>query len=140
MVQDPTTKHPLSVQDVAVFHQESTADRPAKLVIAEKDDMVFVAEEDILYIEGNGSYSNIVIKDGRKFIVSKNIKAVSENIQGLQFMRTHKSYLVNLDHVKKYVKTDGGGLLMPDKKLLPISRDKISEVMKYFKKTFIFLQ
>jgi len=63
-------------------------------------------------------------------VASKTLKYFESNLPASQFYRVHKSYLVNLHHIKKYLKHDGGELVMSDNKRLPVSRNHREKILK----------
>ncbi len=92
-----------------------------KIVVMDKNEYVFINTKDIYYAEAKGSYTYIKTKDHCNLLVSKNIKVLNEKLNTFPFIRIHKSFLINLDFIKKYIKTDGGYLIMQDGKSIPIS-------------------
>ena len=70
--------------------------------------------------------------DGKRLIVSKTLKEFDELLSPYKFFRTHQSHLVNLNHIKKYEKGDGGSLIMKDNSSVPVSFRKKESLMKLF--------
>lgn len=101
-----------------------------KIVLMDKQECVFLKISDIYYVEAAGSYSNVYLKDGGKMLISKNVKVFSEKLPEQHFCRTHKSYLVNINYISKYVKSDGGYILMENGAVLPVSLRKRDHFMK----------
>lgn len=95
-----------------------------KIVVMDKQECIFLKVKNICYIEANGAYSNIYLNDGRKVIVSKNVKVFSEKLSEQVFCRIHKSYLINLNFISKYVKSDGGYIIMENGASIPVSMRK----------------
>jgi two-component system LytT family response regulator len=65
-------------------------------------------------------------------VVSKTLKEIEELLEGHHFFRVHHSYLVNLNEIKKYVKGDGGYLVMSDNVSVSVSRSKKDALLKLF--------
>ena len=97
---------------------------PGKLAIPTSDGMEYLNTKEIIRIEADRSYSRFFMEDGRKFLVSRNLKEYQELLSDRNFFRTHNSHLVNLDHVKKYYRHDGGYIEMVDGSTVAISRNK----------------
>lgn len=91
---------------------------------------IFVGIEDIIYCKSDGNYCEIYFKDGKKEILSKKIKDVEELINNANFFRVHNSYLVNINFIKEFVKSDGQYLVLENGKSIPISRSKKSALLK----------
>ncbi|MCD4737198.1 MAG: LytTR family DNA-binding domain-containing protein [Bacteroidales bacterium] len=90
---------------------------------------------DIIRLEADGSYTSIYFKDVEKpVIVSHLIGHYEELLGDLFFVRVHKSHLINLNFVSKYIKSDGGYLLMSDGAEITISERKKSDFQQRLRK------
>jgi two-component system, LytTR family, response regulator len=96
----------------------------SRLALPSSEGLVFVNVDHILYCEASGNYTNIHMEDGRKFIVSRTLREYEEMLAGLDFFRIHNSYLINLNSVKKYIRGEGGQVVMADDKALDVSKAK----------------
>ena len=85
---------------------------------------LFFVTKEIIRIEADRSYSWFFLSDGRKILVSRNLKEYQELLNDRSFFRTHNSHLVNLEYVKKFVRQDGGYIEMTDGSTVSISRGK----------------
>src|SRR5690606_12968245 len=90
----------------------------------------FVEFNNIIYCKSNGSYTEIYFDKTKTEIVSKKIKEVEEELTNGGFFRVHNSYLVNLNYISEYIKTDGHYLLMKDGTTIPVSRSKRNDLLK----------
>lgn len=70
--------------------------RHKKIIISNSKFYEVIQLDDIVYCKAGGSYSEIVLKDYRKIIVSKNLHWLEERCSPVFFFRTHKSYLINM--------------------------------------------
>jgi two-component system LytT family response regulator len=98
--------------------------KPSKLAIPTSDGMEYLFTKAIIRIEADRSYSWFHTQDKRKILVSKNLKEYQELLSDQNFFRAHNSHLVNLEHVKKYIRHEGGMILMDDGAQIPLSRLK----------------
>lgn len=73
--------------------------------------------EDIYYIEAQGSYSNIVTKNG-EYIISFNLSHFHEEVSNALFLRIHRSYIVNLSNIKSFDSSS----VTTNEKVLPLSK------------------
>lgn len=87
--------------------------------------------EDIIHLEADTSYTHIFTKDG-KTMVSKPIKFYEDLLADNSFFKTHKSHLINIDHVKKYYKGKQSYVLMSNDLQVPISVRRKDEFLKHF--------
>jgi two-component system LytT family response regulator len=97
---------------------------PGKLAIPTSDGMEYLNTKEIIRVEADRSYSWFFLKDRRKLLVSRNLKEYQELLSDRSFFRTHNSHLINLEHVKKYIRTEGGAIELIDGSQVPISRGK----------------
>lgn len=97
---------------------------PGKLAIPTSDGMEYLNTKEIIRIEADRSYSWFFLKDKRKLLVSRNLKEYQELLTDRNFFRTHNSHLINLEHVKKYIRHEGGAIELIDGSQVPISRGK----------------
>jgi len=89
-------------------------------------EMVHINE--IMYCMANGSYTDFYFQSGEKLTVSKNLKYYETLLNDYDFLRSHNTALVNLFFIKRIDRTDGGGLLMENGTLLPVSKTKRKEL------------
>ena len=85
---------------------------------------------DIQYFESDGSYVSVFLKDQNKpVMLSKSLREFEELLNNPGFFRAHNSYLVNLRHIKKIMRNDGGEIVMGNGRSLPVARTKKAELM-----------
>lgn len=85
----------------------------------------------IFYFKAEGSYTEIYFDDLTKLMVSRTLKNFEEVMDNnSNFFRCHKSYIVNFNFITDYVKSDGGYVLLKDKSEIPISYDKVAELLE----------
>ncbi len=101
-----------------------------KLCLATADGVEFVDVEKILYCKANGSYTSFVLKEGPSILVSKHLKEYENLLLDQQFLRVHNSFLINLKEVKRFVKSDGGYIIMNNEDTVSISRGKKDDFLK----------
>lgn len=101
-----------------------------RICLSTSDGLEFLHVQDILYCEANGSYTNFVLRQGRKLVVSKHLKGYENLLEGAPFMRVHNKYLINLEEVQRFVKSEGGYILMKNGDQVSISPKKRDEFMQ----------
>ena len=102
-----------------------------KIAVPSGNSYILLKLADILYIKGEGSYSEVYLKDNTKHLVSRNLKNFEEILgNDKRFLRTHKSYLVNFEEVIAYNKSDGGWLEMHNNITVPVSSDKSNMILE----------
>jgi two-component system LytT family response regulator len=99
-----------------------------KIALPMSHGLTFVPLVDILYLEADGSYTHVFLKDGSKLLISKKIKDFEQTLHPEnRFFRTHRSFIVNLDYISQYVKQDGGHVVMENNAVIQIARDRKEE-------------
>ncbi len=88
-----------------------------------------VSASDIIKCTADESYTHITLTNNTKITVSRILKEYEELLSDLNFFRVHNSCLVNLVHVTKYVKGDGGYVVMSDGSSVEVSRRKKTELI-----------
>ena len=101
-----------------------------KIGLPNADGIKFVDFNDIISLEADGMYTKVSTLNDGTILVSKPLKFFVESLQKIKvFYRPHRSYLINLTHIKEYVKKDGGYILMGNNKAVSISKDKKEEFL-----------
>jgi two-component system LytT family response regulator len=107
-----------SDQFLKSFTQPSS---PSKIVLRTLDAMHLVNISDILYCRSDNTYTTFYLISNDNIMVSKGIAFYEDILTDSGFFRPHQSYLVNLQHVKKVDKTDGGFVILDSSEEIPIS-------------------
>ena len=93
-----------------------------KMSIAALDGIHFVKIRDILRFEAEDNYTHIFLAGGQRITASKTIKAYEDMLTPFNFYRVHKRHVINMNYMKKFVKGDGGYLIMDDDERIEVSR------------------
>jgi two-component system, LytTR family, response regulator len=91
---------------------------------------------EIMYLEAESCYTNFYLADKRKITSAKTLADYEEIIDEPGFLRVHKSFVVNLNYIKEYVKGDGGYILLNDGKEIEVSRRKKDFFLSKMKELF----
>ncbi|WP_190810773.1 LytTR family DNA-binding domain-containing protein [Flagellimonas sp. S3867] len=109
------------------------SNKQEKICLATTAGMEFIAIDDIILCKADGSYTSFVLKNKTSLLVSKHLKEYENLLSDQLFMRVHNSYLINLREVKKYIKSDGGYIIMSNDmhvSLSPRKKDDLIDAMK----------
>jgi len=101
-----------------------------KIALPTMEGLQMIPIESIISCEANDNYTTLMLKNNKKIVVSCTLKTIEELLEDHSFLRVHRSFLVNLDEVEKYVKADGGYLVMSNAAQIYISRNKKEELLK----------
>ena len=104
-----------------------------KLAIPIKDGFAFLAPDEIIRLQADGTYTHIYT-NGEKYTGTKNIKEYEQLLADQNFFRSHNSHLINLKHVKKFSRLDGYFVHMSDSSVAEISRRKKEEFIEMMSK------
>lgn len=102
-----------------------------KIILPSLEGYIFLQIDEIIACESDENYTRIFTQDGEKLFIKKPLKFIEEILCDGDFMRIHKSYIVNLNKIKKYVKVDGGYVIMDNNLKINISRIKKDEFTDY---------
>ena len=105
------------------------AENGRRIALPVTDGLEMVSIDDILYCESDGHYTTLRLVDKRRLTVSRNVGQFEEMLDKDQFIRVHHSFLVNMGRVSRYVKGEGGELIMADGSNVQVSRRKKQEVL-----------
>jgi two-component system LytT family response regulator len=98
------------------------------LPTAEGFKMVEIKE--IIYLQADSNYTHIHVTNKIKYLVSRTLKECTEMLDETYFYRTHKSYLVNLNYIDRYVRGQGGYLILKDGTQITVARSQKAGLMK----------
>jgi two-component system LytT family response regulator len=101
-----------------------------KLALHSQDKIEIVEIGSIIRCQSSVNYTSFYFANGSKVMVTKTLKEYDKMLSEFGFYRVHQSHLINIDHLKEYVKIDGGYLKMFDGSSVPISTRKKSSVLK----------
>ncbi len=106
-------------------------DIPKKLAIPSENGVSFIDLDEIIFVEASNNYSKIVLIDKKIFTVSKTLKDVQEVLEESHFLRVHRQYIINLNHVKQFNRNEGI-LMMDNGTHLPIARNQKERLIEKY--------
>lgn len=103
-----------------------------KLALPSMEGLQFVGLDDIIYCESQDNYTQFFLTTGQRVMVSKTIKYFEELLDENRFFRVHRSHIINLKYIDKYVKGEGGYIVMKQGNRIPVSRRKKEAFLQLF--------
>ena len=103
-----------------------------RIALPHASGMVFVDTNQILYCEADSNYTRFHLEGGEHYMVSKTLGAVQEVLESRNFVRVHRQYMVNLDHIQKLVKGEGTYLVLTNGMSIPVARQQKDRLMERF--------
>ena len=105
-----------------------------KISISALDGIYFINIKDIVRFEAEDNYTHIYLHDGERITASKTIKAFEDLLAPFNFYRVHKRHVINLNYMRKFVKGDGGYLVMDDDMKIEVSRRRRPAFMEQMRR------
>jgi len=99
----------------------------SRLAIPYNGSVIFLDTADVLYCSAEGSYSKIFVV-GKSYVISRNLKETESYLPAC-FCRIHHSHTVNLNHVVKYTRGEGGYVTLSDGTTLSVARNRKVELL-----------
>ena len=104
-----------------------------KIAVPTAEGFELIPADQVLYFEANNNYTHIFQHNKNKLIACRTLKEMEEQIHDFSFfIRVHNSYMVNLNEVIKYVRGEGGYLVMSDGSAINVSRSRKNSLLKLF--------
>jgi two-component system LytT family response regulator len=114
----------------AFFHNmQNQSGNTQKLVLASGSNIFVVSTSEIIMCKADKNYTHFFIEDGRDIIVAHTIKEYEKLLSNDGFLRVHRQYLVNIDHVKSLNKANGGEIYLSGNMKVPVTMRK-KDLMK----------
>ena len=126
----PPSNEQLEMLMSQLQHKES---KFTKIAVPTLEGFELIPADDIVRCEADDNYTHLFLKNKTKIIASRTLKEMEEQFGAFTyFLRVHHSYIVNLNEVSKYVRGDGGYLVMTDGATVNVSRSRKEALLKYF--------
>jgi len=123
------------IQYQAILHNaRQRGSRIERLAVPTGEGIEFFNTADIIYCEADGSYTTLHLCNGPTTLVSRNLKDFENLLGDSGFSRVHHSFLININHVQKYVKGEGGYVVMTGDHHVDISRRRKEDFLRLLDK------
>ena len=106
------------------------ADKIRKLAVPSLEGIDLFDTDDIIYCQAEGSYTILYLKGKQRKITSRNLKDFENILVDSGFCRVHNSFLINMMHVQRYIKGEGGYVILSDDHHVDISRRKKDDFLR----------
>ncbi|WPU92230.1 LytTR family DNA-binding domain-containing protein [Mucilaginibacter sabulilitoris] len=104
-----------------------------KIAIPTSHGFELIAVAEIIYCEADDNYTLLFLKDKRKITATRTFKEVEEQLNEFShFERVHHSFMVNMNEINRYVRGEGGYLVMSDGSVVNVSRSRKDGLLKRF--------
>jgi len=124
-------------QQLQILFQKVT--KPAasiqRIALPTIEGLQLVPIDSIISCDSNSNYTVFHLKNGQKITVSRTLKETEEMLGDHSFLRVHNSHLVNLNEISKYIRGEGGYLVMTDNSSIDVSRSRKDLLMEKLQQT-----
>ncbi len=104
-----------------------------KIAVPTIEGFELIPAEQIIYCEANNNYTHFILKNKMKLVACRVMKEIELQLRDFSFfVRVHNSYLVNLNEVVRYIRGEGGQLIMSDGSSIVVSRSRKELLLKHF--------
>ncbi len=110
-------------------------DKPVKrFAIPTLEGLMLLNPDEVEYVKSDGPYSHFYFMDGRHLLISKTLKEAEDVLPVQSFFRIHNSYLVNMKFISKYLRGEGGEVVMQSGEHIPVSRSRKQDFLALLEK------
>lgn len=102
-----------------------------KIALQGIDGLIFIRAQEILYALADGNYTHVHLTDNRTSKVLRKLKEVEQLLSGENFLRIHRSHLINLEHVLRF-QNDPDMVIMSNNNALEVSRSRKADFIEHF--------
>ena len=118
----------------SLLEQSSRDTAPEKIPLSTTNGLVFVKISEIMYCESSGNYTNFILQDDKKIVVSRQLGEYEKLLPENNFTRIHDKYIINLSFIKEYIKGSGGEVILENGKELPVASRRKEDFLSLFEK------
>jgi len=123
-------KNPLPEQVEILLQKLHPGTPVAKIAIPTIEGLHMVLVESVISCTADSNYTILNLKNKQKIIASRTLKEIEEMLEDFSFARIHHSFLINLNEVEKYIRGEGGYVLMSDGSNVDVSRSRKEYLLK----------
>lgn len=121
------------ITSAPVSPEKITKNFKKRIALTTTDSLLFVDPENIIYCESSSNYTYFHLASGeKKVLVAKTLKDIEEILVNYDFFRIHNSYLVNMKHIREFVRGSGGHVVMSNGNHLTVSRTRKDDFFEMF--------
>ena len=114
---------------IAALMKDPASPLSTRVAVPGREGLVLLKQDEILYLEANDSYTTIHLRDGKRSVSSKHIRVFENNLDPKTFFRVHKSYIINLSHLKGFNRAEGNMAVLDGGVMIPVSRRRLPDFL-----------
>ena len=116
--------------EILMSKLKQTSNGINKIALPTMEGLQMIPIDTIISCESDDNYTNLKLKSNKKLLVTRSLKDIEESLEQHSFIRVHRSYLVNLNEIEKYIKGEGGYLVMSNGTSIDVARNKKETLLK----------
>jgi two-component system LytT family response regulator len=116
---------------LSLLQRQMRGEIATKIAIPGQNGVSFIELNEIVFVEASNNYSKIILTDKRIFTISKTLRDVQDVLEESHFLRVHRQYIINLNHVKQFNRNESI-LTMDNGEHLPIARNQKEKLMEKY--------
>jgi two-component system, LytTR family, response regulator len=120
---------------VSQVYHHGYRNQEEKISIPTSDGLEFIPIKTIVHIVSSSNYSKIFLNDGKSIFVTRLLGEFEEMLVPYNFFRVHNSHLINLSYIIKYIRGEGGQVIMQNGDVIDVSRRKKDDFLKVLSHT-----
>lgn len=121
-----------TASQLSMLQKQLRGEAITKIAIPGPHGISFIDLDEIIYVEASNNYSKLILTERRNFLISKTLKDVQEVLEEEHFLRVHRQYVINLNHVKQFNRNEGI-LIMANGDNIPIARNQKERLVERYR-------
>lgn len=117
-------------EQISLLKEAINNEKINKIALITLDGFTFVRFDEIVRCEAEGNYTSVFLSDGSSLLITKTLKHYEEILMEKMFFRVHKSHLINLSYVRRFIRGKQGLIEMNDRTLIEVSFRKREALLK----------
>ncbi len=105
-----------------------------RIALPEEKGYEIVDMDDVVHCQSDSNYTKVTLRDKRTILVCRTLKEFEHLLDEPRFFRVHDSHIVHMDHATRYIRGDGGELILDNGQNVPVSRRMKAELMSRLEK------
>jgi len=103
-----------------------------KIAVPYQQGVIFLPISEVIYCESDSNYTKVIATQNRSFLLTRTLREVQEVLEERNFLRVHRQYVINLDHIKLFMKGEGAYLVMTNDVSIPVARNQKEKLIQRF--------
>lgn len=103
---------------------------PRRIPIPTSEGLRFIHMDDIIYLEASSNYTYIFLRNAQKILVSRTLKDFEELLPAETFVRIHHAHVINKSFIERYIRGDGGQVVLQNGAILDVSKRKKADFLQ----------